>query len=231
MLKDKLKHILPSHSELNKITSQLDLKKLRSAYAALERYKLSVYEANTGLCAFHPSLASSVYDSFTQIPLSVQPESLSIDTLENQNRLPSSAISSYRKNKTLLSDSKYDEHTFNLPASYAVGTYFETVSKMFSSKVTRSRITILNEGKSIPYHIDYDPSYAVRVIIPIYSSNKVESLFVVRGVEETNYLEEGKAYFLNTGIPHCVMNRSDRARVALMYSIEGTEDLKDAGLL
>jgi hypothetical protein len=89
----------------------------------------------------------------------------------------------------------------------------------------------LEAGKVIPYHIDYDPSYAVRVIIPIHTNDKVLNLSKVKGEEVTANLEEGKAYFLNTGIPHSVVNTSLSARVALMYSIQGTDDLKAAGLI
>ena len=34
------------------------------------------------------------------------------------------------------------------------------------------------------------------------------------------------AYFLNIGYPHAVINMSTKPRIALMFSLNGTEDLE-----
>jgi hypothetical protein len=90
----------------------------------------------------------------------------------------------------------------------------------------RVRITKLEAGKQIPWHIDYDPSYATRIIIPIYTNTMVENWFKVKGVETNVHLEAGKAYFLNTGFSHAVFNNSYMSRIALMFSLDGQDDLE-----
>ena len=89
----------------------------------------------------------------------------------------------------------------------------------------RVRITKLAPGKEIPYHVDYDPTYAVRVIVPIFTNKGVKNFFKIRDEIKEYHLEAGQAYFLNTGFSHAVENQSDEPRIALMFSLDGQEDL------
>ena len=43
---------------------------------------------------------------------------------------------------------------------------------------------------------------------------------------EEYHLEAGNAYFLNIGYAHAVYNHSDKPRIALMFSLDGTQDLE-----
>ncbi len=229
--KSKLKHLLPPFYELKHLSASIDIKKLKEAYYLVKDSSVSVYDANNSLCKFHPKLAESVYGHFTQIPLTTQAARTESLTQVNEATEETTSINSFRRNLKLLSSPEYDEHTFTKETSVSKNSYFNFLKSLFASTPTRSRITILESSKKIPYHIDYDPSYAVRIIIPIITNKDVKNLFSVRNKEVETYLEEGKAYFLNTGVPHAVVNDSTESRVALMYSIQGTKDLIDAGLL
>ena len=71
-----------------------------------------------------------------------------------------------------------------------------------------------------------DRSYAVRCIVPIYGDRSVINLFRRGDKLEAYNLEEGVAYFLNIGYPHAAINMSEKPRIALMFSLDGTDDLE-----
>ena len=52
------------------------------------------------------------------------------------------------------------------------------------------------------------------------------NLFKRDGKLEAYNLDSGNAYFLNIGYPHAVINMSTKPRIALMFSLNGTEDLE-----
>jgi len=94
----------------------------------------------------------------------------------------------------------------------------------------RIRITKLDGHTDVPMHIDYDPTYATRVVIPVYTNPKVKNRFKVRGKEVETHLEAGKAYFFNTGFTHGVFNEGDEPRIAFMFSLDGQDDITDIRL-
>ena len=94
----------------------------------------------------------------------------------------------------------------------------------------RNRNTKLDPHTDVPMHIDYDPTYATRVVIPVYTNPKVKNRFKVRGEEVETHLEAGKAYFFNTGFAHGVFNESDEPRIAFMFSLDGQDDISDIRL-
>ena len=67
----------------------------------------------------------------------------------------------------------------------------------------------------------------MRCIVPIYGDKQVINLFKRDGNLEAYNLENGNAYFLNIGYPHAVVNMSNKPRIALMFSLDGTEDLEN----
>ena len=103
----------------------------------------------------------------------------------------------------------------------------EKIITQLTAPASRIRITKLAPGKTIPFHVDYDISYAVRCIVPIYGDRSVINLFRRGNNLEAYNLEEGNAYFLNIGYPHAVINMSDKPRIALMFSLDGTDDLEN----
>jgi len=120
-----------------------------------------------------------------------------------------------------------EEHLYNVPTQDYKGSYFEKIITQFKAPASRIRITKLAPGKNIPFHVDYNVNYAVRCIVPIYGDKQVINLFKREEKLEAYNLENGNAYFLNIGYPHAVINMSNNPRVALMWSLNGVEDIQD----
>ena len=200
------KHTLPTVATLP-IT--INLIKLRKETDKLADKFLDVESANPGLCDNHAELVKSVYDNFEQINLTTPSEVLP-HTTSIKERLK-----------------RREEHLYNIPTEDYTGSYFEEIITQLTAPASRIRITKLAPGKTIPFHVDYDISYAVRCIVPIYGDRNVINLFRRGDKLEAYNLEEGIAYFLNIGYPHAVINMSDEPRIALMFSLDGTSDLQN----
>ena len=205
------KYKLPTHGELTHIN--IDLDKLRAATDKLATEYVDVKTANKMLCDNHMALSKSVYDNFKQINL----------TELNGVELPYTDNIKERLRRN-------EEKLYNIPNDKLIGSYFEEIVDQFECDKMRVRITKLDGHTNVPMHIDYDPTYATRVIIPVYSSPKVKNKFVVKGEEVETYLEPGKAYFFNTGFAHGVFNESDEPRVAFMFSLDGQDDIANIKL-
>lgn len=200
------KYELPFYAELSQI--KIDLNLLRSETDRLANKYVDVRSANPELCDNHMDLVSKVYANFNQISL----------TGCGGESMPYSPDIKERIRRK-------EERLFNKPTADYSGSYFEKIISQFRAPAMRVRITKLKPETEIPFHIDYDPTYATRIVIPIYSDENVINEFKVKGQINRCYLEPGKAYFLNVGFPHAVFNRSSRDRIALMFSLDGQEDL------
>lgn len=198
------KHDLPSIADFN---LDIDLIKLQESTDLLAEKFVDVRSANPMLCDNHMELVKQVYDNFEQINLTTPSEILPY-TASIKERLK-----------------RREEHLYNVPTEDYTGSYFEEIITQLTSPASRVRITKLAPGKTIPFHVDYDISYAVRCIVPIYGDRNVINLFRRDDKLEAYNLEEGRAYFLNIGYPHAVINMSDKPRIALMFSLDGTDDL------
>lgn len=201
------KYDLPYCAELKQI--HVDLDQLRAATDRLAHKYIDVREANPALCDNHMELVEKVYENFNQINL----------TVINGETLPYTADVKERIRRK-------EELLYNKPTEDYTNSYFEKIIQQFKAPATRIRITKLKPGKEIPFHIDYDPSYATRIIVPVYTHPLVINEFKVRNQVHRCHLEAGKAYFLNTGFAHAVFNRSDEHRIALMFSLNGQQDLE-----
>jgi hypothetical protein len=199
------KHQLPTILDFN---LNIDLKKLQLETDKLAEKFVDVRTANPMLCDNHMELVENVYDNFEQINLTTPSEILSY-TASIKERLR-----------------RKEEHLYNVPTPEFEGSYFQEIVNQLKAKASRVRITKLAPGKQIPFHVDYDVSYAVRCICPIYGGSNVVNLFKRDENIEAYNLEDGHAYFLNIAYPHAVINMSDRPRIALMFSLNGQEDLK-----
>ena len=185
----------------------IDLKELQSACDKLAEKFVDVRTANPMLCDNHMELVSQVYDNFEQINLTT-PSKILPHTTNIKERLR-----------------RREEHLYNIPTEDYTGSYFEKIITQLKAPASRIRITKLAAGKNIPFHVDYDVNYAVRCIVPIYGDKQVINLFKRGGKLEAYNLENGNAYFLNIGYPHAVVNMSSKPRIALMFSLDGTEDI------
>ena len=209
---------------------QFDIDKLISETRKIEDFFTNVISANKSFCKNNKSLVKAVLSSFDQIPLTEYDDSaffnrMSLGSSEKETKL--SKIQQYRMRiqRTNL-DPALDERNYCQPTALYQGSYFEQCINKFRSKAIRVRLTCLKANTTIPPHIDYDPSYAVRVIIPILTNPKVINLFWVRGKTVRCHLPaDGGAYFLNTGFKHGVENKSNTNRLCLMFSLNGQEDI------
>jgi hypothetical protein len=202
---DKLsKHNLPTVADLN---LNIDLDMLRYATDKLADKFLDVRSANPMLCMNHEELVKSVYDNFEQINLTTPSEILP-HTLSIKERLK-----------------RKEEHLYNVPTPEYTGSYFEHIVKQCKAPASRIRITKLAPGKMIPFHVDYDVNYGVRCIVPIFGGQNVVNLFK-RDKVEAYTLKDGTANFLNIGFKHAVINMSNRPRIALMFTLNGTKDIE-----
>lgn len=185
----------------------IDLKELQNACDKLAEKFVDVRTANPMLCMNHEELVGQVYDNFEQINLTTPSEILP-HTTSIKERLR-----------------RREEHLYSVPTEDYTGSYFEKIITQLKAPASRIRITKLAAGKNIPFHVDYDVNYAVRCIVPIYGDKQVINLFKRDGKLEAYNLENGNAYFLNIGYPHAVVNMSSKPRIALMFSLDGTEDI------
>jgi hypothetical protein len=201
----KKKNQLPTMANLN---LDIDLMRLQLACNQLAEKFVDVRSANPGLCMNHEDLVKDVYDNFEQINLTTPSKILPhTDSIKERLR-------------------RREEHLYNVPTEEYTGSYFEEIVTQCKSPASRIRITKLAPGKTIPFHVDYDTTYAVRCIVPIFSSKLVTNLWKRNGEIEEYVLEPGNAYFLNIGYPHSVVNNSDDPRIALMFSLDGQLDLE-----
>ncbi len=198
------KHNLPTIANLN---LNINLAQLRKSTDLIADTFVDVRSANPMLCMNHEDLVKSVYDNFEQINLTTPSEILSHTT----------SIKERLKRK--------EEHLYNVPTEIYKGSYFENIVSQCKAPASRIRITKLAPGKMIPWHVDYDVSYGVRCIVPIYGDNNVINLFKRNDKIEAYNLEDGQAYFLNIGYKHAVVNMSKKPRIALMFTLDGTDDL------
>ena len=199
------KNQLPTIMNLN---LDIDLDRLRASCFELHEKFVDVQTANPGLCMNHEDLVKDVYDNFEQVNLTTPSEILP-HTASIKERLK-----------------RREEHLYNVPTKEYTGSYFEEIVTQCKAPASRIRITKLAPGKNIPFHVDYDVSYAVRCIVPIHGDGNIINLFKRDGKLEAYNLECGNAYFLNIGYPHAVVNMSDKPRLALMFSLDGVDDLR-----
>jgi hypothetical protein len=198
------KHQLPTVADFG---LDIDLDQLRHETTKLAEQFVDVKTANPMLCANHVKLVGQVYDNFEQINLTTPSETLD-HTASIKERLR-----------------RKEEHLYNVPTPEYTDSYFQKIITQLQAPASRIRITKLAAGKTIPFHVDYDVSYAVRCICPIFSDDNVINLFKRDGKVEAHVLKPGRAYFLNIAYQHAVVNMSDKPRVALMFSLTNHDDL------
>ena len=232
----KLKHLLPTYSLLEHLCLDSEtLSQLVACTAELENDFRSPLEVNKKLCSVHHDLTHSSYNSFFQISLTdtaVMNESITINELDNLHETlnASSLTNNIRLKKHLGTDinSPLNEATFTSKTETyrKYSAIFDKVLGKFRGTPSRIRLLKLQTGSSITPHIDYDPSYAVRVIIPIIAEPECVNLFWVKNEVQAVSLKPGNAYFLNTGYKHAVVNYGNKDRYTFMISLSDTTDIQ-----
>ena len=211
----------------------LELQKLQNEWTDL-------YRANHGLCAAHPQLAENNYKHFDQINLTTfnnAPVESSLDearaqcqALSEATRAQFGTLSEYRAKTRRKQDINpaLDEHRWHIPLPIYEGSIFQKeIQRNFSTQPIRVRLVRLRAGKTLTPHIDYCPTYAVRVIVPLATHENVKNLFWKKSQRYEFHLPaDGGAYFLNVGFTHSVENRSPKDRYSLMFSLPNQDDIQ-----
>lgn len=231
----KLKHRLPVCTPLEHLS--IDDNQLQSLIDIVHQQEAqfrSVLEINKQLCGIHHRLATSVYDNFYQIALTDSAAQNTDTTLEEcevtHNTLHNgSGTQSLRKKLGASSDTTnpLNERTYTVKTTMyqQYSSLFDGIFARFRGQPTRIRLVKLAAGTTVAPHIDYDPSYSVRVIIPIISPQDCINIFWERGEVKSYHLLPGVAYFLNTGYRHAVVNLSDVDRYTLLVSVDTSKDV------
>ena len=107
-----------------------------------------------------------------------------------------------------------NEHNWYHPLPLYQNSYIkEAIESQFEATPIRVRLSRIAAGKFLTPHIDYCPSYAVRVIVPIQGTTNVVNKIWRRGEEESYEMPaDGRAYFLNTGFKHSVEHGGSEGR-------------------
>lgn len=228
------KYDLPSCAPLDGL--EFNVQKLRDELLGLEDSFVSVYESNKEFCANNHHLANQVYSHFEQISLTEFQSDATIPTAKECESLAAdptggsatrSRLESYRLKLKGNVKPELIERNYTKPTDLYSGSYFQECANRFLSKPTRVRLVRLNPGQVLPAHIDYDPSYAVRVLVPIVTNDRCINMVWRKGVPESYYIPaDGRPYFLNVGFAHGVANFGEKPRYTLMISLDGQEDIQ-----
>ena len=232
---EKLKHKLPLYSVIEHLNiDSATLLQLAKCIEELDPDFKSVLEINKGLCGIHHELASGVYDNFYQISLTdsvVENKDITLEEcglVHNELHSSSKTQNIRRKQLTSVSSGVMDESTYTKKTEVyeKYNALFDTVLSKFKGQTTRIRLVKLAAGSNVPPHIDYDPSYAVRFILPVISDQECINVFWAKNKIEVISLQSGKAYFLNTAYKHAVLNFGKNHRYTFMVSVKGIEDIE-----
>ena len=123
---------------------------------------------------------------------------------------------------------QHNEYNYHEPTPAYQGTYFEQVANSFQARAIRVRLVRMDAPYVLPPHRDFDPTYAVRVIIPIFADPTATNYVWQQGQEHTYHLEaDGSAYFLNIGQSHAVIHTGRTPRIVLCISLVDQQDLAE----
>ena len=71
---------------------------------------------------------------------------------------------------------------------------FDSIFSKIKGVSTRARLVKLSSGSNVTPHIDYDPSYAVRIIIPIIADNECLNVFWVKNIIYNKFIGMNEYY-------------------------------------
>ena len=172
------------------------------------------------------SLSQSLSSPLSSPPLNMKAR----ETPIKSQRPRLSAAESYREKtkgrEGLLK--QMNEHNWHHPLPYYKDSYIEkALARFFKSRPIRVRLTRLKKAQAVTPHIDYCPSYAVRIIVPIQGTEGVINTVERRGKINKYHLKaDGSAWFINVGFRHSVLHKGKEDRIALMFSLSDQQDLE-----
>lgn len=225
------KYELPNAYQLQNF--EFDIERLREEVDSLRNEFIDVYEEDSTLYDSTPQLATDVHDYFHQVNLT----EFNDDKVQDISREEAKAFdeetaklsqTEQMKRRRFPLDPRRNEFNYDKPTEMYKGTYMEEVANSFKAKSIRVRLAKLGPGKLLPAHMEYDPTYSTRILIPIFSNDRAFTVVWKRNIP-TFYLfvPNGRAYFLNTGFRHGVINMGDTDRINLMISLSNQDDLAE----
>ena len=176
------------------------------------------FEAHKGLAVASNNIASDTYKAVQHFHLTECRKEEQLDEAEQY-----STKDKLRRNIPFT----MDEHNWDEPVDFYNGSKLqEHLNSAFQDKLIRVRYSRMFPGGSVPRHIDYNTTYAMRFIIPISGNKGVENHFWYNGEHKVVEMQEKKCYFLNIGYPHAVFHKGMGIRHYLMGSIAGQRDFE-----
>ena len=217
-----------------KLDVKFDLDKIKSYIESLDQGGWGdVYESNQGITNFANAdfIKGLEQNDFKEYPCQyLRPEYW--EEMKNPSLELGSSKTEVYKNKHERTDKLSpvgNEHMWDWDMPHYEGSYIhQHIKENFKAESCRTRIHWLPAGKQILPHIDYDASYAVRIVVPISGTANVTNAFWPRNQREEYNLEaDGSAYFLNIGYKHAVEHNGTEDRIALLFTLKSQEDVED----
>lgn len=226
-----VRHIMPSYFCLKNYC--FDIGKLQAEAISFSNKYKNVLESNRELCSNNHELVETVYDHYEQVSLTTYNGSAATKnklTFEDCIDLGKTAgaekiLSKHQKYKLKISQRddfpELDERNYSRPTEAYIGSYIQSCVEQFNSPILRVRLVKLKAGKMVDWHIDYDPTFATRIIVPLITNEGVINRTKRSGlIEEVHMPATGHPWFINTGFSHSVTNNSKLDRVVLMFSLD-----------
>ena len=224
------KRDLPMLAVIPNITFDID--KIKKEISKIEDKWTDIYEANPGITNLHEgSFVENAYENLKEIPLMT----LSDEEMKRANEYTVEDLGSSIRDRIRNKKAKganlppaANEMLWDVPTDVARDTYFmDILYNKFQAETCRARLHYLAPGKSLAPHIDYDPSYGVRVVCPIQGTENTDNNFWHGKVKRTyNLPADGRVWFLNTGFKHSVVNNGTEPRIALLMTLKSQEDIE-----
>jgi hypothetical protein len=206
---------------------KFDIDKLKEGYNALKYKMRNLWEENDGITGAHNQefLKQLDLNQFFEVSLTTLDPSIDTTTVDQYKQ-------DYKTKHNKRSHPAFDEGRWNYKTDDYKGSCFEqAIESQFIGEACRVRLHHLGAGKQIVPHIDYDPSYGCRVIVPVQGTDDVTNVFW-KGKERQEYHLEanGSAYFINNGYRHAVYHNGSEDRIALVATFTTQEDFQSIAL-
>jgi hypothetical protein len=120
-----------------------------------------------------------------------------------------------------------DEYNYGIKNELVRGE-IEKVLKSFKAPLARVRFASLAPNFKLKPHVDYDPSYITRYHIPLQTNKDCLMCVIDRNGNKITkqFNNDGKVYFLNTGLKHWAENNSSEERIHLIVDTKNQQDLQ-----
>ena len=224
-----LKYYLPLYCPLSKY--QFDINQIQKEVDHLSNHWTDVLQSNQELSSNHSDLVKKLYNHYEEISLtSYNGNTKNLATsFSNKQRPAKSKHNEYKtKSSRRFDKPELDERNYDQITSIYKDTYIRKCVESLGGKSARVRLVKLKAKKEVNWHIDYDPSYAVRLVLPIYTNSQVLNFFKKKNqTYQVHIPSNGIPWFLNTGFPHRVVNNGITDRVLLLCSLMDCEELID----